>query len=359
MNPQLGMGVVLGILLLALAVVGQQWQDRALTGQLSNRDLDRALPAQAQLESYRGESLHIRTSSLSDDQAFVAYIAQALESADLPGLGGDASSVADLLGERAGQLGFELAAVLSNEGEVRASSSALLGRGLQPVRAALLDSADAGEAALAMLLLAEQPMLVAISSMQRGGSFDGYLLAGVQVDGALLEALAASSGNAVGLFHVSADRVRPLQASTGLTAQLPAYATALLASAQTGAPWATGVLEPSRMHLRVAGQEQPVQLGTLFADPQFLLVYAARDDTAAAGELLRLPWAAVGFGAVLLLATYLLWLQLSMFGPLQQIPVHLEAAARGDFHRRVPLTGGALARRYAIAINALLQRLRS
>lgn len=358
MNPQLAVGVLLGLLLLAATVLGQQWQSVALTDYLAHRDLDRALPAQAQMESYRGESLHIRVTSLSDDQAFVAYIAQALASTDLPGLQGDASSVADLLGERASQLGFDVAAVLSNDGEVRASSSVLLGRGLRPLAEALFEMADTDDPALAMLLLGEQPLLVALSAMQRGGSFDGYLLAGVLVGGPLLESLAASSGSSVGLFHLGAERIRPVHSSADMTAQLTTLATSLLGSAQAGANWSNGLVEPVRTVLRVDGRDQPVQLSTLFGDPRFLLVHRPRAELAGLRQLVRWPWAVAGFGGVIALAGWLLWLQLSLLGPLQQLPVHLEAAARGDLRRRVPLNGGALARRYATAINELLQRIR-
>jgi hypothetical protein len=359
MNPQLLAGALLGLLLLAAAVAGQQWQHQALLRHLAERDLDRALPAQAQMESYRGESLHIRATSLSDDQALVAYIAQALESADLPGLRGDVSSVSDLLLERASQLGFDVAAVLSNDGEVRASSNPLLARGLRPLADdSLFDTADTGQPALSMLLLGDQPLLVTVSSMQRGGSFDGYLLAGVSVGSALLQSLAASSGNSVGLFHLGNGRIRPLQSSVGMTARLPSYATGLLSSVQAGAAWANGLTEPARSVLRVDGHDHLVQLSALFSDPRFLLVHQPEPEASDPGGLVQTPWSLAGFTMVIALAVYLLWLQWSLLRPLRQLPVHLEAAARGDLHRRIPLSGGALARRSARAFNALLQSLR-
>jgi hypothetical protein len=360
MNRQVAAGVLIVMLLLAAALAGQQWQNQALGAWLAERDLARSLPAQQELEAYRGESLHIRAATLSDDQAFVAYVAQALESANLPGLQGDVSSVTDLLGERSRALNFDVSAVLANDGEVLASTGPQLARGARPPIQPLLDRADSQDAAaLSVLLLGGQAVLVSLNSMQRGGSFDGYLLAGKTMDGALLDSLAASSGNSVGLFHIAAaERIEPLQANAALIAQLPAYASALRNAALAGASWADGLAAPLRTTLSINGRDEPVQLANLFGLPQFLLVYQARTEIADVGQVVRLPWALHGLACAVLIGLALLWLHMRLIAPLQKLPAHLDAAAQGDFHRRYPVSGGALARRIGTAFNHLLQRAR-
>jgi HAMP domain-containing protein len=360
MNLPVVTGGVLALSVLAAAGVGQHWQYTALSSHLAERDLARSLPAQQQLEAYRGESLHIRAASLSEDQAFVAYVAQALESANLPGLQGDVSSVADLLAERGRPLNFDVSAVLGNDGEVLASSGPLLARGARPTIEPLLDRADSQDApALSVLLLGNQAVLVSLNSMQRGGSFDGYLLAGVIIGSAVLDSLAASSGSPVGLFHLAAvDRIDPLQASAGLAARLPNYATGLRGSALAGASWAEGLTEPVRTTVRVDGRDEPVQLASLFGVPQFVLVYQARSGATGVDRIVSLPWAIFGLAAALLIGAAVLWLQLRLLGPLRELGAHMETAAKGDFHRRYPVRGGALAQRLGNAFNQLLQRAR-
>lgn len=359
MNRSLLLGLGL-ITLLALANLGAQaWQLQTLQAQQAEQALARSLPAQAQMEAFRAESLQLRARTLGEEQSFVAYVSVAMD--EQPGGAGvDISSVADLLRERVDQLGFDLAAVLAVDGRVLASSDALLAGQSRPLPSAVVESAaDAELGAVGLLLLADRPLLYSLHRMQRGGSFDGHLLAGVYLRPELLDGLAGAVGASVGLFHLSQEHIRALAGDASLAGRLDDVATALRGVALTDPTLRSGISQPQRISLRLDDQQSTAKLSSAFGDPRLVWLFQTSADEAQWSELVRLPWGLATLASAALLALYLIWQQLALWAPLQRLANQLEGAAQGDFRRQLAVRGDPSVQRIVIAFNQLMQRLRS
>lgn len=297
-------GLLMPALLLVLAVGGLMvWamlqQQRVLAEQLQRTGYERSVAVQGLFEQLRVDALNSKGSALADNQAFVAYVAQALNLGGLPDGGVDVSSVSDLLGERAKQLEFAVAAVLDDSGRVLASSDGAVPRGQRINDQDLLDSVvDDNLAQATVIDMGNGPVLASISPMRRGGLFDGFLLAGLRLDAQMMEELAQAAAAEVTLLQLNRGEVslRYSNSPQELQQQLPAL---------VGTDWS---IHQGPNTTLSAGTES-VRLNPLFADDQLLLAYhLPADATQPVLEEVNRPLQLVGAIGVALLLIWVWWL---------------------------------------------------
>ena len=303
-------GLIIPTMVLAAALVGLGYwtlsqQQRLLSGSLRAGGFERAAAVQELFEQLRVDSLSSKASALADNQAFVAYAAQALNVGALPDSPVDVSSVSDLLGERAEQQGFAVAAVIDSSGRVLASSDAAVTRGQNLQRDAVLDQvAESGSAAITVLEGGNAPVLAAIVPMQRGGLFDGFLLAGLRVDAAMMEDLAQATAAEVSLLQRSKDQVilRFSNAPPELQQQLPD----LVARAPS---------IPADDEILLQTGDDTLRLNRLFAADQLLLAYHLPAEAISPSlQAVARPLQIAYLGCGLLFALWLWWMRRRLLG---------------------------------------------
>ena len=298
-------GLWIPTVLVAVALIGLgSWtlhqQQRLLSAQLQNGGFERSVAVQGLFEQLRMESLSSKASALAENQAFVAYVVQALNLGALPDSATDISSVSDLLGERAEQLGFAVTAVIDDSGRVMTSSDAAVPRGQKVGNDTLLDRiVDNDQAEATVIDAGNGPLLAAIAPMQRGGLFDGFLLAGLRLDGAMMEDLAQAAAAEVSLLQLNRGEVtlRYSNAPPALQLQLPQL---------VGNDWSGYQGEA----ITLQADTDTLRLNRLFGAEQLLLAYhLPAEAVTPALEAVSRPLLIAYLGCALLLALWLWWLR--------------------------------------------------
>lgn len=292
-------GLLLAAALAGLTVWALQLQQRVLTEQLQRTGYERSVAVQGLFEQLRVDALNSKGSALANNQAFVAYVAQALNLGGLPDGGVDVSSVSDLLGERAQQLEFAVAAVLDASGRVLASSDAVVPRGQRLSDEALLDRiVDNNLAQATVVDMGNGPVLASVSPMQRGGLFDGFLLAGLRLDAAMMEELAQAAAAEVTLLQLSRGEVnlRYSNSPRDLQQQLPEL---------VGTDWAIH----QRPDAMLSAGSESLRLSSLFGADQLLLAYHLPvEATETVLQAVARPLLIAAVIGLALLALWLWWL---------------------------------------------------
>ncbi len=302
MKRQQGL-LIPGLLLVSVMAVLIFWasyqQQRVLAEQLQRTGYERSVAVQGLFEQLRVDALNSKGSALANNQAFVAYVAQALNLGGLPDGAVDVSSVSDLLGERAQQLEFAVAAVLDDSGRVLASSDAVVPRGQRISDQDLLDSVvDNNLPQTTVIDMGNGPVLASVSPMRRGGLFDGFMLAGLRLDAAMMEELAQAAAAEVSLLQLNRGEVslRYSNSAPNLQQQLPAL---------VGTDWA---IHQGPQSMLSTGTET-LRLNSLFGADQLLLAYhlPASASKPVLDEVNR-PLLLAGAIGIALFAIWLWWL---------------------------------------------------
>jgi hypothetical protein len=157
-----------------------------------------ALAHDAQQEMREREVL-LLTRQLAEDKGFVGYIAQSLQ----PNASGaiDTASIRDLLDERRGQLGIDVAMVLDSRGRTLVDTASY-----QPTQSDLAQHSAVSqtlstlEPASGFLRGRERGMQVAVAPLLLGASSEGLLLAGKFIDDDFARRIGAIAGTDIALL---------------------------------------------------------------------------------------------------------------------------------------------------------------
>lgn len=339
-----GIALLLGAVVLGL----MRWQHTTILRTLESERLQASRSAQRVVEEQRAIDIATRAELIAGNQSFVGYVEQALGGA-LPGVKVDTASIVDLLGERSGQLGLTLAAVLDEEGRLVAATQAFTQRrrfGDDPL---FVKARDSQTTATGLWLDVDRLLQIAIRPLAADGSSEGFLVVGMLVNQNLVEPIAQIGATQVAVIANTAGG-RMVGAST-LDSELQQE---LLAKLPAGA--AAG-REP--FALRLGKTEATVSMTPLFGSTVGDLVVVATDAAGATPQsLLRQQsplLAAAGLVLLVLLgAAWMLWSR--VLRPIDALSELIERAASGDRHLKFQENAGAL-RRIAKAFNALMASL--
>lgn len=327
--------------------------------------LAKSSAVQKQFEQDRLEQLQLKVQLIAADPATAKYVAQAsAPSASLPGLSEsrerDTQSIADLLGERKAQYGFDLGIVLDAKGTV-------LGRTDQTEAFAesLADDAFVKPAIAKAAPFSgywrqgDKLYQAAIMPLQQDRALAGFLLLAQRVDDALARAMAKISGGQIAFWLPRADKAGPA-ASSFDEAQAKALSGALAALPQSTLD-AIRAGKPVRFALAFAGQNwaanaAPTAEGA--GDLGAALALTSSDAVVASYRAILNAVLMAGLAAIAiaLLLSYLL--TRGILQPVRAMAQAAEQAAAGNYQTRVGVSGSDEVGRLSRAFDSLLSDLR-
>jgi hypothetical protein len=342
-------GVVLVLLLTALAAAGMLWQLGHAAQARSLQQLQVASTVERDLQANRLIELQLRADVLAQDPAFVDYVAQSL--IPIAQLGGavDSVSISDLLKER--RHGYDIAMVLDPQGKPVASSGILL-KDHTSIQHDPLVSATLSQLKPRQGLWVDHGQLlwVSVNPLLRGGSLQAVLLVASHVDDAFAIAVGRIARNDIVLLMRPAPGADPAPSTNpdrwvtqALAARLPQV---LAASAPAGVP----------MTLSDAQHNTTVWVTPLQTSGGAAAMVAIGPYDGGLDALLNrttLPMLA-GLAGLGLCFTVLVWLQWwRTWRPLQQMLGVIELAGHGDQNLTIRVHGSSIVRRLRDGINRL------
>ena len=355
--------------LIALAVAAAVIVTYLKGAEIAQSAVDDALAkssaVQKQFEQDRLEQLQLKVQLIAADPATAKYVAQAsAPSASLPGLSEsrerDTQSIADLLGERKAQYGFDLGIVLDAKGTV-------LGRTDQTEAFAesLADDAFVQPAIAKATPFSgywrqgDKLYQAAIMPLQQDRALAGFLLLAQRVDDALARAMAKISGGQIAFWLPRADKTGPAASSFDETqAKALSGALATLPQATLDAIHAG---KPVRFSLTFAGQNwaanaAPTAEGA--GDLGAALALTSSDAIVASYRAILNAVLMAGLAAIAiaLLLSYLL--TRGILQPVRAMAQAAEQAAAGNYQTRVGVSGNDEVGRLSRAFDSLLSDLR-
>lgn len=312
-----------------------------------------ALAHDAQQEM-RERELLLLTRQLAGDKGFVGYIAQSLQ----PNASGaiDTASIRDLLDERRGQLGIDVAMVLDSQGRTLVDTASY-----QPTQSDLAQHSAVSqvlstlEPASGFLRGRERGMQVAVAPLLLGASSEGLLLAGKFIDDDFARRIGAIAGTDIALLTSTPAGPQVLAGTINADVRKELAAVAVQRGwpvANMAGETATFAIAGSRWLARASQAGKDAAAGSLIA----LLPGSAIDAFVAATDRALWLWGGV-LAALALLLCALLWMV--WLRPLDTL-ARSAAGIAGGALEPVPATrsGGAGIAAIARALGRLVGELR-
>ena len=325
--------------------------------------LARGRTVQAHFRDWRARQLALISHVVSSDPAFVGYVAEAVARGRESAEGVDSLSIADLLAERQGELGFDFAIVLDDEGRVLART----------------DRAGGGESDLASDPLVARALeelvpvtglwrsrgkvqQAAVVPIDRNLELVGFLVTGLAVNDSLAHEISRVSGTDAVFLVASTDRKLEVIASS-----LDIERSKQIARSFEGRP---DLLETllrdgrgiERFALDVGGVRLVATLDPLVdaAGRPFGAIASVdtADAHAAAFGRIRSVVIAAGILSMFVAGALSFVLARRTFRPVQQLADAAQAAVAGDYSRTLDVPRDQELGGMARAFNTLLRDLR-
>lgn len=347
-------------LALTVAVVSTTLAGRRVADRYVHEQLRRAGEVQTRLGAGELDQLYRHALTVSSDPNFVAYLVEAIASAD-------PLSLTDQLDERQRDLGFSFAIVLDPQGHVLVRTDQQGGSAEMGQEEIFQTAVGSGEEATDGLWARDGKLYYAVMvPLVSAGVLQGYLLVAYQVDDATAERLSSATGTEV-VFLLAADAA-PGQSPGALRVAASSFDKATndtLPGLVAGWPTllAGSDEEPTQLPVELSRQRWLVQGKPLpgIGGRQIgqVLNFGSLDEALAPFESIQRTLLAVGLGAVLasLLASY--FLARHLLRPIGELAVAADRAAGGDFNQSIDgSAGGSEVARLATTFNVLLSELR-
>lgn len=297
--------------------------------------LSAAALAHDALQDMRERELLLLTRQLAEDKGFVGYIAQSLQ----PGTSGaiDTASIRDLLDERRGQLGIDVAMVLDSQGRTLVDTASY-----QPTQSDLAQHSAVSQAlstlepASGFLRGRERGMQVAVAPLLLGASSEGLLLTGKFIDDDFARRIGAIAGTDIALLTGTPAGPQVLAGTINADVRKELAAVAVQRGwpvANAAGETATFDIAGSRWLARASPASKDTAAGSLIA----LLPGGAIDAFVAATDSALWLWGGV-LAALAVLLTALLWLY--WLRPLDTLACSARGIAGGALEPVPAIRGG-------------------
>lgn len=352
-------GVIVA-LALGVAVMLTTFAGRRVADQFVRQQLTRAGEVQSRLGAGELDQLFLRALTVSRDPNFVAYLVEAIASAD-------PLSLIDQLDERQRDLSFTYAIVLDPQGHVVARTDQSGGSAEMGQEQIFQAAEDSGEASASGLWPRDGKLYYAVVvPLVSSSVLQGYLLVAYQVDDATAERLSSATSTEV-VFLLGAGGGPAEQGRLGRIA-----ASSFDKSMNDALPAAL-----EKMPSLLGGtEEQPVQVEVELARQRWLvqgkplvdidgapigqvLNFGSLDEALAPFERIQRTLLMVGLGAVAAALAASYFVARNLLRPIRQLAAAAGRAADGEFDQSIDgSSGGAEVDQLATAFNHLLSELR-
>lgn len=339
-------GLVLVVVLVAIAATGVMWQSDRATQTRSQHPLQQAGMVENQLQASRLQELQSRAETLTNDSAFVDYVAQSLIPNPQRGGAVDSASIGDLLKER--RHGYDIAAVLDPHGKLIAMSG-ILRRAPASIRTDTLVARAINTLKPVQGVWVDHGQLlwVAVNPLLRGVALQGVLLTATHMDDAFAGAVGRIAGADVAFV------IQPPPASVPAPSSgVDAWVTQAL-SAQSAA--LLGLTNGQALRLADAQHSTTAWVTPLkIASGRAALV--AIDPKADSGDTTNdaarpLLLGIVAFGVLGVLIVLLQWRRTWL--PLQKLADLIDVAGKGKRAPALRVDGSPIVRRLCDGVNQL------
>lgn len=343
------LGTSLIVLLAALAAAAVVWQTQRTVQREALQRVQRVASVYQDLQDSRLRELQLRAEVLSNDVAFVDYVAQSL----IPNaqLGGavDSASISDLLNER--RRGYDIAAVLDPSGKLVATSGILLRDTSSIQDDPLVNSAIRSRKPVQGAWVSHGELLwVAINPLLRGGALQGVLVTATHVNPAFVADVSRLTHAAVS-FAIQPSAGSPPAPSS------PDVSGWMLEAIQQQLPHLLAHKTDQAFSLNYGGHQASAWLTPLTATGgrAALIAADASDNNAATINAGMMP-SLLGIAASAVLAWLLVMLQWRRtWLPLQHMLDILQRAAEaGDRRIMLRVGGSAIVQQLSERVNGLV-----
>lgn len=342
-------------ILSVIGVVAVCWQERGIGDLLDAQILDTAHSIQGHREDSLQRELELKSAILASSPSFVGYVSQALATTDVTDEQIDTASIRDLLEERRGEFGFDVAAVLDQRGR----SVVMLGDALRGqlvfsatplvarVRAGSVQASD-------LWTYNDRLILVTLSPMLRGDTIEALLLTGIDIDQDFVGAIAKSGHVDVAAIAIAAEG-RRIVAST---LDAPKNEALLEALSSQPAPFRGENSAETSREFEVALDDGATRatLTSLFRAPTMGLLVSivpVRQRVVTAGAI-RLPMMIAGAATLIVLLAVWMSLRSRLVTPVAGLVELAERVCGGDYEVEARRMGKGAVSRIGDAFNLVL-----
>lgn len=335
----------IGILILGSLALLLRWQDARLADALAAQRLQITHATQRLVERQLSNDLKANVDLLVGDQAFVAYVAEALRG-NLPGLPVDTHSVLDLLNERRGQMGFTLAAVLDGDGHLVVATQRFAQQEKVAREPLFGETRKTLKTNTRLWRDGSRLLQVAIAPLSPKSSAEGFLLVANELENNVAKEMGNVASADVVLLAMTENGPR-IAASTLDPSVNAGLGDALL-----------GNTDDSVQMLEFDGREYRVAMQPLLdGNGGKVLTLVAPERWLASVRALRVPMlVAVGASALCLLIIAI-WLWRRVLLPAALLTQLMEHAEHGDFHIKLGNREGGALQSLADSFNQLMAAL--